>query len=293
MTAVQPMHRNLSLEAHLWYTATSSSFMTRPRDLAQEAVVTLLGGVSSNPWVADYRPVPYWGGVLESLLQTFDSAKAALDHGEFDPMISWGGRLEDVPRGLREGNVNWMEGDLQALFLDQLNGAYSVCSTFWFALVMSQMYTSDSYKNGTEDWRTCVPHDLGRPSDFILNSQEELLTSTTTAIPEYRADTTMSCRTGDIVPWSGVWVPSTGMGRAALVFARQGIQIMQPAYEVLSIDEDYGTADEFELIEAVWHPVRPTGRTVMLKPNDETSSSSGRVEAGHPAGGRRHFQQAR
>ena len=58
-----------------------------------------------------------------------------------------------------------------------------------------------------------------------------------------------------------MWVPSTGMGTAALAFARQDVQIMQPAYEFAEVDED-GDATKYNLVDCTWHPVKPTGSMI-------------------------------
>lgn len=40
---------------------------------------------------------------MEKLLKTYDHARATLVAGDFSAMIAWGGTLEDIPRGLKEG----------------------------------------------------------------------------------------------------------------------------------------------------------------------------------------------
>ena len=117
--------------------------------------------------------------------------------------------------------------------------------------------------------------------DHILNSEDAVYAPRPTEIPEYAADTSVSCKTGQIVPWTGVWVPADGMGKAALVFARQGLQIMQPAYHFIRKDEDTGD-EEYDLVEATFHPVRPTGRMVPLPAADteDATPAQGNVPAG-------------
>lgn len=295
--------RNLSQEAHLWYTISSPDYIAKAKGKLQEAADSMRAQVEPHPFIKDYAPVPYWGGVIEDLLNQFDNALEILKHGDFDPMQRWAGRLMDIPRGFQESNMNWMSD--AGGFMDLLNQASSIGGDFLDAVAMSQTYSDPNYKNGGNDWLHEIPEDMGIPSDHIARNYEPyIFPSLPEKIPEYAADPSIACKTGDIVPWTGVWVPSTGMGTAALAFARQGVQIMQPAYEIASRDED-GYAS-FKLVDCIWHPVKPTGRMiehpVLAQLKHDAATARGRCKAGQrcpregwwftpaSAGGRRHFK---
>ena len=273
--------RNLSQEAHLWYTISSPDYIAKAKGKLQEAADSMRAQVEPHPFIKDYAPVPYWGGVIEDLLSQFDNALEILKHGEFDPMQRWAGRLMDIPRGFKESNMNWMSDADR--FMELLNATYSICDEFLASVAMSEMYSSDEYKDRSADWRYEIPEDMGIEGNNIARNHEEYIFPVLPQqIPEYTADTSVSCKTGDIVPWTGVWVPSTGMGTAALVFARQNLQIMQPAYEIASRDEDgYAT---FKLVDCAWHPVKPTGRMiehpVLAQLKREQANARGRCESG-------------
>ncbi|MGM9487334.1 hypothetical protein [Ideonella sp. YS5] len=299
--------RDLSREAHLWYTITSADFVGHAKPHLEVALDVLRDGIKRAPLAAEYPPVPYWGGVIEHLLLSFDNALIALQAGEFGPMVTLVSRLMDVPRGLSE-SVQWLPGEAHARMLNSVDSAYSICSEFLSGIAMSQMYRDDGYKDGTSDWHDDMPEDMGIPSNGILVYYEEPLygcVGRPSHIPEYTPDTKVVCKTGEIVPWTGVWVPVSGMGTAALAFARQGIQIMQPAYELAREFAEDEYLEATKLVDTSWHPVKPTGRMIPLPPVDAASASSGsgRCRAGDPcpregywftpakAGSRRHFQQ--
>ena len=273
--------RHLSQEAHLWYTISSPDYIAKAKVKLQEAAHLMQAEVESHPFIKDYAPVPYWGGMIEDLLSQFDNALEILKHGEFDPMQRWAGRLMDIPRGFKESNMNWMSDADR--FMELLNATYSICDEFLASVAMSEMYSSDEYKDRSADWRYEIPEDMGIEGNNIARNHEEYIFPVLPQqIPEYTADTSVSCKTGDIVPWTGVWVPSTGMGTAALVFARQNLQIMQSAYEIASRDEDgYAT---FKLVDCVWHPVKPTGRMIehplLAQLKREQANARGRCESG-------------
>ncbi|MGM9487332.1 hypothetical protein [Ideonella sp. YS5] len=306
--------RDLSREAHLWYTITSADFVNHAKPQLQTALDVIREGIKHEPLAADYPPVPFWGGVVEHLLLSFDNAVIALMAGEFGPMVQLAGRLMDVPRGFSE-SVQWLPSEANARMLNAVETAYGIFSRFLRGLTMSQRYSSDDYKNGSTAWRYELPKDAGFVSNNILRNTENSVYEVVgrpALIPEYAHDANVVCKTGDIVSWTGVWVPTTGMGTAALAFARQGIQIMQPAYELA---REFAEGDHIEatkLVDTSWHPVKPTGRMIPLPPAGaaddalaatSASSGSGRCKAGDPcpregywftpakAGSRRHFQQ--
>jgi hypothetical protein len=84
-------------------------------------------------------------------------------------------------------------------------------------------------------------------------------------LPEYVIDTSIACRTGDEVPWTGVWYPSTGLEKHSLTFAIKGLK-MQPVYQVVKTTEELRTEDymfpppETVAVATTWHPVIPSGR---------------------------------
>lgn len=273
--------RNLSQEAHLWYTISSPDYIAKAKVKLREAADLMRGAVEPHPFIKDYAPVPYWGGVIEDLLSRFDSALEILKHGEFDPMQRWAGRMQDIPRGFQEGNMNWMSE--MGRFMDLLNDTFGICDDFLTAVAMSERFSDPNYKDRSADWRYEIPSDVGYESNGIARYIEpSVFPVLPDQIPEYAPDTSVSCKTGDIVPWTGVWVPSTGMGTAALAFARKSLQIMQPAYEIASRDEDgYAT---FNLVDCVWHPVKPTGRMiehpVLAQLKHDQVNAPGRRESG-------------
>jgi hypothetical protein len=286
--------RDLNREAHLWYTITSAEYVVHAKPLLKEALDVLRRGLNKNPLAADYAPVPYWGGVMEDILANFDHALMALKAGNLDPIMRQCARLMDVPRGFSE-SVQWLEGQDNVRMLGLIDEAYSVCSRLLDALTMSQRFLSPGYQDGSKDWHTCMPDDAGIVSNTILMYYEEPVYNVIgrpTHIPEYAADTRITCKTGEIVPWTGVWMPTTGMGTAALAFARQGVQIMQPAYELAREFAPDEYVEATKLVDTAWHPVKPTGRMVPLPPADSSASATGesadtpayqgRVEAGQP-----------
>lgn len=297
--------RNLSREAFLWYTLISREYTDQAYGHLKRAYNYMSGDVQRAPLAGDYPPVPHWGGVMSGLLDGYSNARSMLDHGNYSGMNTWCSRLMDVPRGLQEGITSWM-GHVNE-FWEELDAAYSICSSFTDCIVMTTMYEADGFKTGASDWRVDIPEDMGIASDHIVFREKGVLPTPPAPIPEYAPDKTIACKTGEIVPWTGVWVPSTGMGTAALAFARKGVQVMQPAYEVGRMDEDGDFIEEYALVDCTWYAVRPTGRMISHPASGEVSAHGAtdrlRCEANQPCpqdgywftpaqvGSRRYFKQ--
>lgn len=263
-----PTIRDINREAHLWYTITSPAYVAHAYSKIQSALDVFLEGMRKQQLAADYAPAPYWSGVLEDILANFDNGLAALKEGNFDPMMAECARLMSVPRGLSEG-IQWLEGSENVRMLDFVDEAYAICSRFLAGMSMSNTFENERYRNRTADWHREVPDDLGIVSNNILRNHEPKIYGVIgrpNAIPEYSPDITTTCKTGEIVPWTGVWVPVTGMGTAALAFARQGVQVMQPAYELAREFAEGEYLEASKVVDTAWHPVKPTGRMIPLPP---------------------------
>lgn len=277
------MHRNLSQEAHLWYALTSPDFFELAKPPLRTARDLFNQAMQSDPVAVNYVPMSSLATELDELLQAHSHASSMLKHGDWAAVIAWQGHLEQLPRSFEERSLAWM-GDAADRFMQELETANAVAYSMWRAVAMSQRFSNSDFKRGSRDWRVCQPTDIGIDGDGVTRYYEETIFPVLPdQIPEYEPDTLVSCKAGQPVPWTGVWVPSTGMGSAALAFARQGVQIMQPAYEVASVDED-GFAETFNLVDCIWHPVKPTGRMiahpVLAQLKHDAATARGRCESG-------------
>lgn len=75
-----------------------------------------------------------------------------------------------------------------------------------------------------------------RYENYIDYYKEPLAWNLPDPIPNYVVDESTSCKTGDEVPWTGIWYPSTGLEDHSLTFAIKGLR-MQPAYRVVKSRE--------------------------------------------------------
>lgn len=288
------LHRDLNREAFLWYTLTSPDYLDQAFEQLRQVDAFLKDQVKAHPTAKDFGPAAYWGGMITQLLDTYPNARAMLAHGEFATMREWCIQAGSIDRGFRE-QAMWMSKDDFVQFLDLIDEASSVASNYIRAIEMIDTFSGENFLDGTDHW-SAIDQDQGFPGANILLKLDYLHAD---HIPEYSIDSSLACRSGDIVPWTGVWIPADGIGTAALAFARQG-QLMQPKYPVTHVDE-YGY-EHTKPVETYWHPVKPTGRMLPVN-SDAPPGDPLRVPAGKSAtqsgywftpakqGSRRHFKR--
>lgn len=287
------MSRDLNKEAFLWYTMTSPEYLDRSYAKLTEAADYLRARIKEHEFIKGYPPVPRWLGAIEELEASYPNARAILAEGEHGPMGEWTGALKNIPRGFAESSMSWMLREQEKYFMDVLDKAYGVAAKYMSATTMSGLHFDDP----DGDWR--VYKDYGFKGASVALGWKRIA-GDATEVPEYAPDTSLSCTTGELVPWTGVWIPAEGPGTASLAFCCQG-QIMQPAYEVYP-DEQYPDFNHARPVDVTWHPLRPTGR--MLPADEEPAVNDPlRIPAGKPAsqsgywftpakqGSRRYFKQ--
>lgn len=83
-------------------------------------------------------------------------------------------------------------------------------------------------------------------------------------LPQYMIDKSIACQTGNEVPWTGVWYPSTGLDNQSLTFAVKGLR-MQPAFRIVKTAEEMEAEGQWPhpqtmALVTTWHPVVPLVR---------------------------------
>jgi hypothetical protein len=135
------------------------------------------------------------------------------------------------------------------------------------------LWGAKSYYNPNPNCPERSNDDDGFPGDKIAQSydsnmrwyKEQLPWNLPDPLPEYIVDRSIACKTGDEVPWTGVWYPSTGLERHSLTFAIKGLR-MQPAYRVIKTSEEFRAEGqdfcppETLAVATTWYPVIPSVR---------------------------------
>ena len=138
---------------------------------------------------------------------------------------------------------------------------------------------ADSFFDPDPEWPEGSNDDGGFPGDKIVKAYQSYTSlhdkrsfqTLPNPLPECVIDWSVVCRTGEEVPWTGVWYPSVGLEGHSLTFAIEGLR-MQPVYQVTKTVQERERESEgaiFSSPETVaiatsWHPVMLSGRHVEI-----------------------------
>lgn len=254
--------RNLQLEAAIWYLYTSTEFFDAT---ARECEDTMewFGKLAISRQVANFGRNSQIFDQFETMAHDFRQGAKLARFGDYHSI--W-----DTARGVR--------GDVRGMIEQPLHS--------WMTEGHNAMVGAESFFNPDPDCPERRNDDDGFPGDEIVEWYEEYLDryrepffwKLPDPLPEYVVDTSIACPTGDEVPWTGVWYPSTGLEQHSLTFAIKGLR-MQPAYQVTKTTEELEAegvllaTPETVAVAATWHPVIPA--TSQAKAIEELWSKAG------------------
>jgi hypothetical protein len=270
--------RNLQMEAAIWYLFTSADFFEAA---ARECEETLewFGTLAISRHVANF-------GRNNQIFDKFKQRARDIRRGAElarlgDYRLVWD--ISDYVRGDVRGMLeqplhSWMtEAEYKEFDSVRISRLMTYASQITRSL-NNAMIGAESFFNPNPKYPERRNDDDGFPGDEIVkvyNSnvswyKDESFWKLPDPLPEYVINTSVECGTGDEVPWTGVWYPSTGLEKHSLTFAIKGSR-MQPAYRVVKTTEELRTEEQmFPYPETVavatsWHPVIPSGRQAETK----------------------------
>lgn len=278
--------RNLQLEAAIWYLFTSSEFF---EDAARECEETMgwFGTLAISRQVANFGRNNQIFDEFKQRARDFRRAAELARFGDYQLAWDTASCISGDARGMLEQPLHsWMT---EAEY-EELNGVRISRLLAYAGLIESAlnnaMTGSESFLDPDLDCPDRGDDDDGFPGEAIVNwynnyvnwSKGPLFSKLTEPLQVYLVDTSVACHTGDEVPWTGVWYPSTGLEKYSLTFAIKGLR-MQPAYRVVKTTEELRTEDymfpppETVAIATTWHPVIHTGRQAEM--NEELWAKAG------------------
>lgn len=278
--------RNMHLEAAIWKFFSSPEFFEAA---AQECDATMewFGTLVVSKKVGNFGRNNQIFDTFKELAREFRRGTELARLNEF--RLAW-----DVARCTR-GDVrgmmeqplhSWMsEAEYQEFGGVRISRLLSYASQIRKAL-HNALWGAESFFNPDPDWPEGSNDDGGFPDDEIIKwykshkdwHQGKLLLDLPEPLPEYVIDKSIACKTGDEVPWTGVWYPVTGLERHSLTFAIKGLR-MQPVYQViktsqeLKTEEDMFPSPETVAVATTWHPLISSGRPAIT--NKELYAKAG------------------
>jgi len=267
--------RNIAMEAAIWYMFTSIEYFEAAANECEDTM-NWFGGLAVARSVPDFGRNNQIYDKFKSLAKKFRQGAEFAILGDYRNIRSVAGSVRGDIRGMIEQPLHsWMtEAEYHEFEFVRLGilGTYS--RNIELAL-HNAIYGADIFFDPTPDNPERVDDDDGMPGEDIMRWYKDYTRLSNRAsscklpdpLPEYIVDKSVTCKTGDEVPWTGVWYPATGLERYSLTFAIKGMR-MQPVYHVIKTTEELRTPERMfprpqtVAVATVWHPVIATSRKV-------------------------------
>lgn len=262
--------RNLSLEAAIWYLFTSTEFYEAAAREC-DGITEWFGNLAVARHTAAFGRNGQIYDVFKKRANDFRRGAELARLGDYKLAWSMAGSIRGDMRGILEQPLHsWMtEAEYHEFDHVRISRLRAYARRIESALA-NAMVTDGAFFNPTPEYSGRNNDDDGFPGDEIVRKYEDYLGSDMNSpkvkinepIPDYVVDRSVGCRTGDEVPWTGVWYPGTGLENHSLTFAIKGLR-MQPAFRVIKTTDEL-RAEGLQVfrpqtvaVATIWHPVVP------------------------------------
>lgn len=262
--------RNLQLEAAIWNLFSSTDFFN---GVAQECddTLTWFGSLAVSKKVSNFGRN---NQIFEKIKQRRNEFRRGAELAALgDYQLIWGiaGAITGDIRGMLDQPLrSWMTDAEYDEFFDVRMGSIIRYSESICRALNNTMIGLDYLDNSDSDDSERSDDDDGFPGaeiaewyeDFNEDERGKVFCALPNPLPNYAIDRSIACKTGDEVPWTGVWYPTTGLEFHSLTFAVKGMK-MQPVYKVVKTTDELRTPEwmfpppETLAVATVWHPVVP------------------------------------
>lgn len=311
--------RNIDKEAWLWQFFTSPQFYEQAAQ-ACDAVADYFASLALAKGMGNYGRNNQIYDAYRENARDFRRGAEFTQHDEYSVANNAAVGVNSTGRGIAVNlwPFHWMDEKELAEFtrLDDRAGGYA---NFVEYALQNGLTGGDKYLDKDSHEPEILNQDDGFPGDRIIeefdfyNQECGYGWTIPDPLPHYTVDRTRPCKTTETVPWTGVWLPETGLEQHSLTFAIKG-KPMQPVYRIEKTAEEVEALQEqgvefkylptgqplCKAIETTWYPLVPEEAPAKLSsserlralPNDVVpKTGSWWSPAFHEAGGVRHFQQ--
>jgi len=260
--------RDMNLEAAIWHLFTSTEFF---EDAARECEKTMewFGTLAVKRHVANLGRNNQIYDTLKRRASEFRRGADLAKLGDYEFIWEISDSIRGDARGFMEQALHsWMTDTEEREFNNVRVARILAYSSQITSALNNAMTAADSFLDSDPECPERADDDDGFPGDAIVQVYtsyselyEEGFWRLPVPLPEYRIDSSIVCKTGDIAPSTGVWYPATGLEKHSLTFAIEGLR-MPPAFRVLRTEEELEaegiwSGAETVAVATTWHPVAP------------------------------------
>lgn len=262
------MARDLNLEAWLWYFFTSPEFYEMGAQECEE-MRDSFGGVAVTNGKTTYKRNGQIYDAFDTAARNFRRGIDFVRHEEYNVIYDAAQAVASDIRGMTQWSSPdaWMAPNEGKEF-HRRTGRILVFQelidkSLFNGLKKGLEYIDEDDLNSDSDDGFC---DSSIISDFkYYNTEYNLNAEIPSPVPHFEIDQSISIKTTEVCPWTGVWYPETGLERHSLVFAIKGYP-MPPTFccdktmEELAAESANGDAFSSDIettaVETTWHPVK-------------------------------------
>lgn len=273
--------RNLQCEAAIWYLFTSPDFF---EDAARECEKTMdwFGTLAISRQVANFGRNNQIFDKFKQRARDFRRGAELARLGDYRLIWDIATCISGDIRGMMEQPLHAWMSEAEYQEFERVRVGRLLTYAFQISRALNNAMTgAESFLNPDPDCPERRNDDDGFPGEKIYTVyrshvawyKDKAFWKLPVPLPEYVIDKSISCPTGDEVPWTGVWYPSTGLEDHSLTFAIRGLR-MQPVFRVTKTEEEVAAEGvlcpipETVAVATTWHPVvalsRPAERTAEL-----------------------------
>ena len=277
---ITPVERDMNKEAWLWYHLTSVEFAQAARQAMQDFLTYYIEiaeskgawGTGRTDQIAQY---------MARFVREYDAAIELMKHGDYEPIWEVAHAIRGAWSGISHSvlPLPWLSREEHKVF-DKISDRTDAFASEIRETLENAFRKGYGALKDNPDWEIYNRDDGPICGDIFLTlpflkERHGYPIEIPTPTPQYDIDYSRSCKTGETVPWTGVWYPETGLDRYSLAFAIKG-QPMQPAYHVdrtaedarqeaiaQGLDltmEDYDSTEITRAVPTTWHPLIPSSR---------------------------------
>jgi hypothetical protein len=268
--------RNVNLEAATWTLFSSIAFYEATANECDD-IVAWFGTLAVSRGVSNFGRNNQIFDTFRELAREFRRGAELARLSEYKLILDTARCVRGDIRGMMEQPLHsWMsEAEYQEFSNIKISRLLSSASNIAHAL-NNAIAGAAAFFEPDPDWPEGSDEDGGFPGDEIVKWYKSELSwyggklrcDLPDPLPEYVIDKSVACKTGDEVPWTGVWYPATGLERHSLTFAIKGLR-MQPVYRVVKTSEELSTEDwesppaQTVAVATTWHPLIPSERPAV------------------------------
>lgn len=278
--------RDMNLEAAIWNFFASIEFF---EGAAQECddIVAWFSSLAISRGVANFGRNNQIFDTFGGLAREFRRGAELARHGEYKLIWEIARGVRGDIRGMMEQPLHsWMTAAEYKEFSEAKVSRLLSVSRKITHVLNNAMVGADSFFDPDPECPERSDDDEGFPGDKIVKTYESAMVSykgqlkwdLPDPLPGYVIDKSVTCKTGDEVPWTGIWYPTTGLERHSLTFAIKGLR-MQPVYRVVKTSEELSTDDwrfpppQTVAVATTWHPLIPSDQVSVT--NEDVRAKAG------------------